>query len=252
MMHQVLFNIGSLQIRVYGVMTAIAFLTGIYLSSMLAKKKGISPDFIMDLGLVAIACSVIGARLLYVLVWWKYYAAHIIEIFKVWEGGLVFYGGFIGAVIGCIVFIRIRKMKISTVGDIMIIFLPLAHAIGRIGCFYNGCCYGAVNAKFGVIFPAIGDNLPHLPTQLYESILDFANFIILILFYRSKKRKEGEVIFLYLFNYGVIRFFMELLRGDPERGFFFGFSTSIIISVVMIIAGLAGIIFLRTKKGPAA
>ena len=247
-MHQVLFNIGSLEIRVYGVMTAIAFLAGIYLSSMLAKKKGINPDFILDLGLVAIACSVIGARALYVAVWWKYYALHPVEIFKVWEGGLVFYGGLLGAVLGGMVWVKFKKMSILKTGDIIMPFLSLAHAIGRIGCYYNACCYGAVNAKYGVIFPALGDNLPHLPTQLYESALNFLNFIILILFFRNSKRKDGAVFFLYFFNYGVIRIIIEMFRGDPERGFFFGLSTSTLISVLMILTGLAGILFLKPGK----
>ena len=93
-MYPVLFNIGGLEIRTYGVLTALAFLTGIYLASLLAKKQGLKQDDMLDLGLVIIIFAVLGARLLYVFVWWKYYLAHPLDIFKVWEGGLVFFGGF--------------------------------------------------------------------------------------------------------------------------------------------------------------
>lgn len=247
-MHPILFNIGTLQIRVYGVLTALAFLTGIYLSSMLAKKRGFNPDVMLDMGLVAIVTAVIGARTLYVLVWWKYFAANPVEIFKVWEGGLVFYGGLIGGFIGCLAWVKYKKLPVWEIADISVPFIALAHAIGRIGCYYNACCYGAVNEKYGVIFPAIGDNLKHLPTQLYESALNFLNFIILLLFFRNRKRRTGDVLFMYSFNYGVIRLIMELFRGDPERGTVLGFSTSTLISLFLIVIGIAGFMYLRFKK----
>ena len=114
-MHPILFTIGTLEIRVYGVLTAIAFMTGIYLSSILAKKRSINPDIILDLGLVIIICSIIGARALYVIVWWKYFAVHLAEIFKVWEGGLVFYGGLIG-VYGTFVYNSIANAWTTAIG----------------------------------------------------------------------------------------------------------------------------------------
>lgn len=247
-MHPILFTIGTLEIRVYGVLTAVAFLTGIYLSSMLAKKRGINPDIILDLGLVIIICSIIGARALYVIVWWKYFAVHLAEIFKVWEGGLVFYGGLIGGFIGGIAWGRYKKLPAFKIADIIMPFLALAHAIGRIGCYYNACCYGAMSENYGVIFPGIGDHLKHLPTQLYESALNFMNFIVLILFFRNKKRKTGDVLFLYSFNYGIIRLIIEMFRGDPERGTVLGLSTSSLISIFLIAVGIIGFIYLRLKK----
>ncbi len=247
-MHPILFSLGSFKITVYGFMTAVAFLTGIYLSSMAAKKKGIDPDTILDLGLVIIISAVIGARLLYVMVWWNYYSKNFVDIFKVWEGGLVFYGGFIGALGGSIWWILKKKLPFLKLGDIFMPFLALSHAIGRIGCYYNACCYGAVNDKCGVIFPALNDNLRHLPTQLYESVLNFLNFVVLIMFFSNKKRKEGDVFFLYFLNYGIIRFVIELFRGDPERGAILGMSTSSFISLFLIVTGVVGIVYLRVKN----
>ena len=247
-MHPVLFSIFGHEIRVYGLMVAMAFLTGLTLSSMAAKKKGINPDVILDLGLVIIISSVVGARALYVGVWWSYYANHVIDIFKVWEGGLVYYGGFIGALAGAFAWIHYKKLNLHEIGDIMMPYLALAHAIGRIGCYYNACCYGAVNDKFGVIFPALNDNLRHLPTQLYESVLNFLNFVFLALFYKNKKRLEGDVFYAYFLNYGIIRFTLEQFRGDPERGFIFGISTSMFISIFLAASGIAGLVMLRLRK----
>lgn len=247
-MHPILFSIGSLEIRVYGVLTALAFLTAIYLASALAKKRGFNPDIIFDLGLVVILTSIIGARLLYVMVWWKYFAAHPVEIFKVWEGGLVFYGGVIGGFFGGMAWIRHKKLPVLELADISMPFVALAHAIGRIGCWFNACCYGAVNEQCGVIFPALGDNLKHYPTQLYESALNFLNFLVLILFFKNTKRKNGDVLFLYCFNYGVIRMVVEIFRGDPERGTVMFMSTSQFISAFLIVIGIAGFVYLRVKK----
>ena len=250
-MHPILFNIGPLEIRAYGVLTALAFLTAIYMASMLAKKRGMNPDIIFDMGLVVIMTSIVGARLLYVIVWWKYFGAHPVEIFKIWEGGLVFYGGAIAGFFGGLAWVKYKKLPALQIADICLPFVALAHAIGRIGCWFNACCYGAVNEQFGVIFPALGDNLKHYPTQLYESAMNFLNFVVLILFFRNKKRKDGDVLFMYCFNYGIIRMVVEIFRGDPERGTVMFMSTSQFISAFLIATGIVGFIYLRVRKKAA-
>lgn len=251
-MHPVLFNIGGFEIRAYGVLIALAFFTAIYCAAALAKKKGFKEDDILDIGLVAIVFAVIGARLLYVMVWWEYYMKNPVDIVKVWEGGLVYLGGFIGAFAGGAWWIKRKKLPFLKLADIVVIFLPLGHAIGRIGCFLNGCCYGKTSESCGIVFPAIGDGLPHIPTQLYESAANFLNFIFLISYYRFvRKKPDGEAAFLYFITYGIIRFILEFFRGDPERGRVLCMSTSMFISVIMILTGVSGIIYLRKKHGPA-
>ncbi|MFW6210646.1 MAG: prolipoprotein diacylglyceryl transferase, partial [bacterium] len=215
----------------------------------LSIKEGYGKDDILDLGLVAIFTSVIGARVLYVIVWWEYFAKEPLSIFKVWEGGLVFYGGLIGAVIGSAVWLRLKKKPVLKTGDICMPFLALAHAIGRLGCFFNGCCYGKVSEKYGVVFPGAGDNLPHLPVQLYESAMNTVNFAVLMVFYRFFRKNDGEVFFLYFINYAVIRTVMEMFRGDAERGMMFGMSTSTFVSIIILIFGLSGFIYIRLKNG---
>jgi phosphatidylglycerol---prolipoprotein diacylglyceryl transferase len=247
-MHPVLFNIFGLEIKTYGVLIALAFLTGIYGASALAEKKGIKKDTMLDLGLLLIICGLIGSRLLYVIIWWKYYVKAPLDILKVWEGGLVYYGGFILAAAGGLIWMKKNKLPFFKISDILVPFLALAHAIARIGCFCSGCCYGRADAH-GIIFKTIGDNIPHLPTQIYESAANFLNFVVLILFYRYPGRKDGDVLYLYLLNYGVIRTIIEMFRADPERGTIFSMSTSTFLSIFLIVAGVAGLVYNRMKHG---
>ena len=194
---------------------------------------------------LTIIFTIIGARTLYVLVNIKDFVADPIGIFKVWEGGLVFFGGLIGAVTADLIWMKRKKLPVFKITDICAPFIALGHAIGRLGCYFNGCCYGSENHKYGVVFPAVGDNLPHLPVQIYESGLNFLNAIFLLLFLKYFKKNDGEVFALYFFIYGIIRFFMEMLRGDATRGFVFGMSTSSFISVFIITIGAVG--FVRAR-----
>jgi phosphatidylglycerol:prolipoprotein diacylglycerol transferase len=174
-----------------------------------------------------------------------------LDILKVWEGGLVYYGGFILSVIGAMWWLAKKKLSFLKITDILVPFLALSHAIARIGCFFSGCCYGRPDIH-GVIFPNLGDNTARFPVQLYESAANFVNFLVLILFYKYAKRKQGDVFFLYLLNYGVIRSIMEVFfRGDPERGTVFFFSTSAFISLFLIVSGAAGLIYNRLARPSA-
>lgn len=247
-MHPILFHLGPLEIRVYGLLVATGFLTAIYFAAFLAEKEGIKKDIIYDLGFVIIISSIIGARLLYVLVWYKNYLNNLLEIFMVWKGGMVFYGGLLGAMVGAYIYVRIKKLPELKIGDLCMPFVSLAHSIGRIGCFYNGCCYGRVDEKFGIIFPEVKDGMPHLPTQIYESILNFLNFLILIIIYRYIKKRDGFVFYLYFINYSIIRIIIEFFRGDEERGKILFLSTSTFISIGLLIFGVAGIIYILKKK----
>lgn len=251
-MHPILFEFAGLKITTYGLIVGIAFLFSLYLTSELAKKQGIKSDVIFDLGFIIIIWAIIGARLLYILIWYKEYIKDPISIFKVWEGGLVFYGGFIAAFIACIWWIRSKKLDFFVIADIFAPFIALGHSIARIGCFYAGCCYGRESdchgILCGVIYPALGDNITRFPTQIYESFANFLNFIILIIFFKKFKSKNGDVIFLYFLNYGIIRIIIEFFRGDPERGRIIFLSTSTFISIFMILIGLSWFFYFRNKK----
>ncbi len=188
-MHPILFKIGQVTIYSYGVMVAIAFLVSIYLASLSAAKRGINQEKIMDLGLTLLISGIIGARLLYVLTEIEYYRANPLEMVMIWKGGLVFYGGFIAAFVCGWVFLKRNKIPVLKTCDHIVPYLALGQAIGRIGCFLNGCCFGKpTNLPWGMIFPGgsiAGDIYPavHIhPTQLYSVYTNFLIFAILLLF----------------------------------------------------------------------
>lgn len=251
-MHPILIEFAGIKITTYGLIVSTAFLSSIYLASELAKKQGIKSDVIFDLGIIIMMWGIIGARSLYVLIWFKDYIKDPIAIFKVWEGGLVFYGGFIVAFLAALWWTQRKKIDFFMLADITAPFIALGHSIARIGCFYAGCCYGRASACHnhfcGVVFPALGDNIARYPTQLYESFANFLNFLILIIFFKKFKNRNGDVIFLYFLNYGIIRIIMELFRGDPERGKILFFSTSTFISFFMILIGMLWFFYFRSKK----
>ncbi len=222
-MYPVLFHIGPFTIHTYGVLIATAFLVGITLAAREGKRKGIDPERMMDLGLYILIAAIVGSRLFQVAVEHKYFFQHPLEIIKIWKGGLAFYGGFIGALLAGIWYLKRHKMPVWKVGDALAPSIALGQAIGRIGCFSAGCCYGLpTNVPWAVTFTAPGTlaipGVPLHPTQLYESFSMFILFAVLWAF-RKKIKFDGQLFWIYVMSYSVIRFIIENYRGDVERGF---------------------------------
>jgi phosphatidylglycerol:prolipoprotein diacylglycerol transferase len=161
--------------------------------------------------------AVVGARILYVIVEWPEFQAQPWTALAVWQGGLVYYGGFIGAAVTAYGVMRFKGQPIWSYADVLAPGLALGQVTGRLGCWFNGCCYGREDAAHGVIFPALADNVPHLPVMLYEAAFCLALSAFLFWFW-SRKRFSGQVFGLYLLLYAVWRFGIEFLRGDAERG----------------------------------
>lgn len=158
-------------------------------------------------------------------------------------GGMVFYGGFIGATIALIIHIKFSKIcSIKPMTDIFAICVPLFHTFGRIGCFLGGCCYG-VESEFGFI--AQNELLPEMsgirrfPVSLVESAFNFLIFLFLLYLFK-KGKTSGKLLFIYMMIYPIVRFFLEFFRGDEIRGVFFGLSTSQWISIIIFVVGTAG------------
>ena len=238
-MHPVLFHIGRYTIYSYGVFVALGFAAGIVWACHGARRAGIQPGLILDLSFYLMLSAIIGARLFYVLITYQEYLADPLRIFKIWEGGLVFYGGLILAGITGTWYILRHNLPHWQVMDVFAPGIALGHAIGRIGCFCAGCCYGKVcHCSFGIVFKNPQSlarlGIPLYPTQLISSLTLFVIFIILILIDR-RKRFEGETFWAYILIYSVARFGIEFLRGDP-RGFTIPglISTSQGISLVLI------------------
>lgn len=240
-MYSVLIKFGPITIYSYGTLIAIGFLIGIFLARYRADKYGLNPDRILDLGLYTLIGGLIGARITYVLVNLKSYMYRpVFDIFKIWEGGLVYYGGLIVGVLVGLWYIKKIKYNFWKTVDVLAPSIAIGQVFGRIGCFLNGCCYGKVSNKFGLVFNSLNDNLSHIPTQLIESIFTFIIFLFLLK--RDKKKKfEGEIFLLYLLLYSSGRFIIETIRGDDRGAFFFG-----IISISQFVSIL---IFLISAKG---
>jgi phosphatidylglycerol:prolipoprotein diacylglycerol transferase len=246
-MHPIIFSIGKLTIFSYGLFVALAFFTAItYLLNQIkkSKEKVLSQDELYSLFIYIIVSGIIGARLLFVFSNPQDFVLDPMSIFKLWEGGLTYYGGFISAAIFVLAYVRVKKISILTLGDFFAPALVLGHAIGRIGCFFAGCCYGKeTNVAWSVVFrdknslAVLGVHLH--PTQLYESLGNFLIFFLLY-FYSKKEHKKGFFVSFYFISYAVLRFVVEFFRGDPDRGRqYFSLSVSQILSLILFIIGVS-------------
>lgn len=219
-MHPILFKIGFLTIYSYGTMLAAAFLVVIFLISVKAEQKGISSDIVFSLGFRIIIWSVIGARLLYVLLNLREFS-NPIEILFLNKGGLIFYGGLLGGIASAIVYLKKQNTRILDFFDLACPYLALGQAIARIGCFLNGCCYGKPAKVAGVIFSpdsiagARFCNVPLHPVQVYDALCNLIIFIVLLK-YGQKNNKTGILFFSYLLLYSAERFVFEFIRADSE------------------------------------
>ena len=258
------FEIFGRQIGVYGIMAAVGFAACFLVGRLLIRRYDID---VYDFALTMIAAGIgmaVGASLLYAATNYRYLLygfSHFSELG--WSGlwtcikaafnGFVFYGGFIGAAIGILVYTKFAKdvkAHRDHLLDIYAVLVPLFHGFGRIGCFFGGCCYG-VESPFGftvhdnLINPAI-NGVNRFPIQLVESACCFILFFILLQLFRRHKM-ESRLIYCYLLTYPVIRFITEFFRGDVNRGIFFGLSTSQWFSILLFIFALI-LLPIKTKK----
>ncbi|MBQ4428377.1 MAG: prolipoprotein diacylglyceryl transferase [Clostridia bacterium] len=250
-------HVFGLKIPSYGLMMAIAFITAILISYIRAKKAGKNPDTILDLAIAAIILGLGSAYLLYIFVTyplseiWNSIKSGSFAVFK--DGGLVFYGGVIGGALAVIGYLKlIKKERVWDYAAIIVPTIPLAHALGRVGCFLAGCCYGkCVETPISVIYEnPIGGapvGVPVFPIQLVEATCNIVVFVILML-YVGKKLKRGSVLFLYMILYGIERFVLEYFRYDEIRGIFLSLSTSQWISIAMVIIGVIGMALTYKKE----
>lgn len=249
-MYPVFFNIGSFSLHTYGLFVALGLLTAVAVSKKLGKSCGISPQTISDLFFVIILSAVVGARLLYVVINFEYYQRNFLEIFKIWNGGLVFFGGFLAAVIACAVYIKHHKHDLWQIADVLAPGVALGHAIGRIGCLFAGCCYGrecdlpfAIRFNHPLTLAPMGVDLH--PTQIYMVISNLLLFSILWFLFKRKHFK-GQIFLSYIMLYSLFRSFIEFFRGDFRGDFIFDFiSLSQGIGIIVFIVAL---IFLMKRK----
>jgi phosphatidylglycerol---prolipoprotein diacylglyceryl transferase len=244
-----LFHIGNFNLPTYGLLVALGVLIGLWISVRNSEKQGINGDDAWNFGILVVLCGIIGAKILYIINDWGYYTAHPGEVFSLGtlQAGGVFSGGLIAALAAAAWYIRKHNMPALGTCDAFSPGLALGHAIGRVGCFAAGCCYGKPTHHFwGVTFTNplarawVGTPLNESlePTQLFESAVELANFFILMWMLKRKKF-DGQVFAAYLILYGVARYFLEFIRDDPGRGSVFGglMTGTQLISICLVITG---------------
>jgi phosphatidylglycerol---prolipoprotein diacylglyceryl transferase len=264
--HKIAFELGPLTVHWYGIFLVLGFAFGLWNSSRRALRERIHPETILDCGTWLLIGAVIGARALYIISYWQdtvseanyYHHSPALEILMVQHGGLVYYGGLIGASLACILFALKNHLPLWKLADILAPGVALGSFFGRWGCLMNGCCYGRpTTMPWGIQFPIghethpFNDGLPHYvhPTEIYDSILNLALFAALAWFYRRKKF-DGQVFALYLICYAVLRSFVEYFRGDYVVHYLGGWATPAqVVSIFMLLIGVALLLFLP-KKSP--
>lgn len=281
-MHPVLVDFGTIggfgpiRLHIYGVMIALAFLVGMNLAAREARRVDTSPrrdldKFVLDLCFWILIVSMIGSRVYFIMVnWGAEYSRDPMKVFRIWEGGLVFYGGLLSA-IGFSVYYSWRKgHDFFMIADMLVPFVALGAMFGRLGCLASGCCWGhGVDADFalGVQFPpgslafnSMARNgiispeaawTPHIhPVQLYDSFGELIIFCILMMV-RMRKRFHGHVFLVFLFFYPLWRSVVETFRGDKERGVYdvLGLAKLSVAQITSIAVATAALIILFALRG---
>jgi phosphatidylglycerol:prolipoprotein diacylglycerol transferase len=248
----ILFQLNGLTVYAYGSILALGFMVGMALILLKARKEGVSMERVVELFCLAILSALIGARGLHVLVNLPLFIEDPSKIFKVWEGGLVFYGGFLLAVLTAIGYMRWHRLPIWKMADLFTPSIALGLFFARIGCFMAGCCYGGeTSLPWAVTFTDPHSlarlHIPLHPTQLYEAGSGLVLFFFLI---GMEKRRsyDGQIFWLFLLLYSLVRFLIEFVRDDP-RGFLWGafLSTSQTIGICLAILSLFMLFYLRRR-----
>lgn len=256
-------SVFGFSIAYYGIIIGIGMLTGIWVAQNDAKRRGQDPDIYLDFALYGIIFAIIGARLYYVIFEWDMYKDNLLQIFNLRAGGLAIYGGVIGAVLTLIVFTRKREVSFFSMADSGVLGLITGQIIGRWGNFFNCEAFGgytdsllAMRIKRSLVNENMlnGDVLNHLivengveyiqvhPTFLYESLWNLG-LLMFMLWYRKRKKFDGEMLWIYLAGYGLGRFWIEGLRTDQLILFGTGIAVSQGLSLILVLASVGVLIY---------
>ena len=260
-------SVFGFRIAFYGIIIGIGMLAGLWMAQSDARRRGQDPELYMYLALYGIIFAILGARIYYVLFEWDYYKDNLLEILNLRGGGLAIYGGVIGGVLTLAVFSRIRKESFFSMADSAVLGLVTGQIIGRWGNFFNCEAFGgytdsllAMRIRLALVRDNMlnADVLNHLivengieyiqvhPTFLYESLWNLG-LLCFMLWYRRRKAFDGEMLWIYLFGYGVGRFWIEGLRTDQLILFGTGIPVSQALSLVLILAA-GTVLTIRHRK----
>lgn len=249
---------GPLTLHTYGVLLAIAFLAGLWIANRQARKSGLDPARITDMAVYVLIGGLIGAKLMLVAVEYQFYFHNPRELLSILQSGGVFYGGLLGALPVAWWYARRHALDGWRTADVLAPGVAVGQAIGRLGCFAAGCCYGrSCDKPWGVTFRdayatrAVGTplDIPLHPTQLYESAAVLLLFLGL-LWLAGRKKFNGQVALVYMACYAVIRFVIEFYRGDAARGSVFHglLSTSQFIAILVVLGAGALYPFVMRRR----
>lgn len=268
-MHPIAFHLGSLPIHWYGIMIATAFLVGMWTAGKRGLRHGLDPNIIQDAAIWLLIGGIVGARAMHVATYWEdFQGKGILEIFKIQNGGLVFYGGAIGAAIAGGLFVWRNKISFFKYADAMSPSIALGSMFGRIGCLMTGCCFGRVcKVPWAIKFPdqslaweqqlhehligPVDSTLPVHPTQIYDALANLLLYLALAWLYRHKKF-NGQVFAVWLIAYSILRSVVELFRGDYGEHRMGALTPAQLTSAAILVAGVALLLWLpraQSKRG---
>ena len=259
-MYPILFEIGDWPVYSYGVLLAAAYLVGLQLAVVRARRAGLDGTKVMDLGIYLIIAALVGAKLMLLVVDFEYFARQPRELLSLVRAGGVFYGGLLAALAVGLWLVRRYKLPMWTTADLIAPGIALGHIVGRFGCLLAGCCYGrpsdvawAITFTNPVASVNVGTPLdvPLHPTQIYDAGASALILVFLLLFERRGRPFPGRTFWSYMLLYAIARFVVEMFRGD-ERGMIVGLSTSQFVSVLIVPLALVMLLRLRARATPAA
>ncbi|MFA5859888.1 MAG: prolipoprotein diacylglyceryl transferase [Elusimicrobiota bacterium] len=250
-MYPILLKLGSVTFYTYGLFYAIGLMVAAWVVLVQTRKDKVDDNLVYDLIFCIILGILIGARIFYVIMNLGYYLKEPLKVLALWEGGLYFHGGLIGGILAGVVFALIKKISIFEYFDYFAPAVAVGHAMGRIGCFFAGCCYGKPTGFFmHIVFTNENSlaptGIPLHPAQVYSAIGDFCIFLALWL-RRGKKRYKGQLLIEYLMMFSCFRYFIEFLRGDDRGVGIAGLSVTQVVSVVVFAVALVISVYM-TKK----
>src|SRR6266511_435558 len=257
-MYPRLFELGPITVYTYGVLLAAAYLLGLQLARVRARKRGLDQNRVLDLGIYIIISALIGAKLLLLITDFRTFTADPRELLTLARSGGVFYGGLILAVAVALWYIRRIGLPLWTTCDVFAPGIALGHVVGRFGCLFAGCCYGKPTTKpWGITFTDafaaanVGTPLgvPLHPTQLYEAGAEALILVLLLTTERRGRPFAGRTFWLYMLLYAISRFVIEFYRGD-ERGMIGMFSTSQFISIILVPLAIVMLVRLSRRIEP--
>ena len=260
-MHPTIFQFGSFAIHSYGLLLAVAFLVSIQIFLARGKARGIPEEKLSTLSLWLLVLAIIGGRALFVLTHWDEYAPDPLAIVRLWEGGLMLYGGYFLAITGGIVYVRRAGLPVWRIADAAAPSMAIGVGIGRLGCFFNGCCFGLpTHLPWGIHFPptsysnAVFPGEALHPAQLYMAGAGLGLFVTMLALDR-KPRFDGWIFWVYVALDAVLRFLIDFTRYYDETAFIgrmgpLSFNVNQVLSVILF---LAAMIMLRVlSRRPAA